>query len=187
MDEEVKVEDNEIVYDIATRMFPQNILQSTQNKSMHSLHFADAAKTKPVLEEDPNPNCVYVSNLGFVNLINICDNSPLVLKNSSVYLENLVKRDVVGYYNKTNDHCAYAEDKDESEDSTRTFSQFNIEGIPGKRKYDPNNTINLVSKKSSNFNHSAYTNMTNCPSINSFTDYAQKYSGNENGNCPRRM
>ena len=187
MDEDVKVEDNEIVYDIATRMFPQNILQSTQNKSMHSLHFSDRAKTKPILEEDPNPNCVYVSNLGFVNLVNICDNSPLVLKNSSVYLENLVKRDVVGYYNKTNDNCNYADDKDESDDATRTLSHVSIEGIPGKRKYDPSNTIDLVTKRSGNYNHNAYINLTNCSDTNTFSDYVNKYSGNENNNCLRKM
>ena len=184
---DVKVENNEIIFDIATKMFPEIILQSTQNKSLQSLHFSDVAKTKPVLEKDENPNCVYVANLGFVNLVNICDNSPLVLKNTSVYLENLVKRDVVGYYNKTSDNCHYTDDNNDNEDSTRTFSHINIAGIPSKRKYNPENTINLINKKSGNFNHNAYNNMTNCPTTSSFKDYAYKYNVDDSGNCPKNF
>ena len=188
MNENVKVENNEVIFDIATRFFPQVILQSSQNKNLYSLHFLDEAKSKPTLEEDPNPNCVYVANLGFVNLINICDNNPLVLKNTSVYLDNLIKRDVTGYLNKTNDNCNYVEDNDnENNDSTRTFSHLNIVSVPNKRKFNSETTVNLINKKKSDFNYSAYNNLRNCPTPPTFDDYVNKYRIDESSNCLRKV
>ena len=190
MDDNVQLEDNEIIFDIAMHMFPQIILQSTQARSAYSLHFADAAVSKPILEEDPNPNCVYVKNLGFVNLMNICDNTPLVLKSSSVYIENLVKRDVLNYFNKTNDNCNYVDDNNEDNDSTRTFSHINIASVPFKRKFDSGSTINLITKKSSNFNYAAYNSIGNCPSPANFGDYVNKYGtdyNTNNNNCLRKI
>ena len=181
----VKLEDNEVAYDISTRIFPQVILQSTPNKSMHSIHFADMATTKPVLEEDSNPNCIYVKNLGFVNLTSICDNSPLILKDTSVYLENLVKKDVHGFSNKTNDNCAYSDDMNDNDDTTRTMSSISIESIPLKRKFDPNVTIDLIGKKTNNFNYNAYNNLTNCQSPINFQDYVKKYGSPDDGKCLR--
>ena len=187
MNEKVELENNEVAFDISTRIFPQTILQSTPNKSMHSIHFDDKAVTKPILDEDSNPNCVYVKNLGFVNLTNICDNTPLILKNASVYLENLVKKDVHGFSSKTNDNCNYSDDTDDNDDTTRTFSNINIEPIPLKRKYDPSTTIDLISKKTNNFNYNAHNNLTNCQTPFNFQDYNNKYGSADDGKCLRRI
>ena len=186
----IPFEGNEVIYDIATRMFPQRVLQSSHNKNMYSLHFTEKATTKPILEEDPNPNCVYVANLGFVNLLNMCDNTPLILRSVEVYLENLIKRDVSGYFDKTNDNCKYDADSNEDGDTTRTFSHINITALPHKRKFSESNTINLINKRANDFDYSAFNKMTSCPSPTNFGDYVIKYNNNNNNtnnNCPRRV
>ena len=191
MGDDIPTEGNEIIYDIASRIFPQFILNSTQNKHMHSLHFADQATTKPILEGDQHPNCVYVKNLGFVNLINLCNNTPLILKNGYIYIDNLVKRDVPGYFNKTSDNCLYKAVGDD-EDTTRTFSNINITTIPEKRKFNSDMTIDLVNKKFNNFDYTAYQRLGNCPNPNDFNDYVTIYGGNtttnhDNNNCLRKI
>ena len=187
MGEDLSVEGNEIVFDIATRLFPQVVIQSNNNKNMYSLHFAETAETKPIVNEDPLPNCVFVRNLGFANLLNICDHVPLVLKNTYVYLENLVKRDVEGHVNKTADNCKFDPNANDDDESTRTFSPYSITRLPQKRKFDPESTIDLVGKGNSEFDYSAYMKMTHCPQPTTFNDYVNKYSHNTDKHCPRRV
>ena len=187
MGNDLQVKGNEVIFDIATRIFPQIVLQSTNNKNMHSLHFSEMAKTKPIVFEDPHPNCVFVNNLGFVNILNICDQVPLILKNAYVYLENLIKRDVEGYVNKTSDNCQFDSNANDNEDPTRTFTTINIMKIPQKRKIDSNSTIDLVGKGNNEFDYAAYMKTASCPQPNSFNDYVHKYGHNNDRHCPRKV
>ena len=174
------------IIDLAMRMLPQKIIQSTHNKSMYSIHYSNKATSKPVVKEEPNPNCVYVKNLGFVSLRNLCNKESLTLMNSTVYLENLVHRDQEGYVNKTSDNCGYNEKSNENEDTTRTFSHITINALPQKRKIDPNNVIDLVSKKSTGFDYSGYIKKMNCNNPYTFADYSHKYAANDS-NCQRKV
>ena len=188
MDENVKVEGDEIIFDIATRSFPQTIIQSTNNRNMYSLHFSEKAETKPVVYEDSLPNCVFVNNLGFVNLINVCDHVPLILKNTCVYLENLIKRDVEGYVNKTADNCKFdPKSKDDDDAATRTFATVSVAKLPQKRKIDSESVIDLVGKGNNQFDHTAYLKQGNCPDPMTFTDYVNKYGNNTTKYCPRKV
>ena len=187
MNEDVEIDGNEIIFDIATRMFPQKILQVVHNKAMYSIHFKSQAKTKPILYEESNPNCVYVDNLGFVNLVNMCNDTCIVLKNCSVYLDNLIKRDIEGYVNKTSDNCSYSANGNEDDDSTRTFPHINIVTMPQKRKINTDNVVDLVGKKSNSFDHLAYLKASYCADANTFDNYNMKYGGTNDKNCLRSI
>ena len=178
MNEDVK-NTNNIIYDIASRMFPQRILHTIQNKSMHSLDFSQKAVTKPIIDEESHPNCSYCSNLGFINIMPLCDNTPLVLKNTSVYLENLVNRDKEGYINKTSENCNYDEDDDDEDGNGGYINRVNlmVQNLPTKRKMDMNNVIDLVGDNlNDTYDYNAHTKMTKCVNPPSFTHYSTRYN-----------
>ena len=188
------IEDNYNIIYIAMHMFPQSIVQSTHNEAMYSLDFTRKADSKPVLKHEPEPNCTYAQNIGFFNLTTICNNTALILKNSEVYLENLIKRDSEGYVNKTSDNCGYNDKNNSDNDITRTFSHVKMNILPQKRKIEDTvangNVIDLINKTSNGFDFSAYMKKANCPQGGySFDNYVAKYSDSLNNpnNCQRKF
>ena len=92
MDEQVDFNDNEVAYDTARKLYPQIILENRRNRLQGSLDFSVKNNDESVIDEEHQPNVSYVQNLGYCTLMNICNNSPLILKNVAVLFPNLRNR-----------------------------------------------------------------------------------------------
>ena len=92
VDDPVEFKDNEIVYDTARKIYPQTVLDNRNHKLRISLDYSVKNNDASVIDQQIQPNVVYIKNLGFVSLTNICNNAPLILKNASVLLPNLRNR-----------------------------------------------------------------------------------------------
>ena len=90
--EPVEFENNEMAFDTARKIYPQVILDNRRNKMQITLDYSVKNTEESIIDQQHQPNVVYVKNLGFVTLTNICNNSPLILKNTSVLLPNLRNR-----------------------------------------------------------------------------------------------
>ena len=90
--EPVDFKNNEVVYDTARKIYPQTIIDNRRNRLQISLDYSVKNDDMSIIDEQHQPNVVYVKNLGIVSLISVCNHSPLVLKNASVLLPNLRNR-----------------------------------------------------------------------------------------------
>ena len=185
MNIDVPLLENEVIYDIATHMYPQRITDANPNKQAYSLDYAIAATSQPIIDETNSPNMVYVSNLGFVALQSICDHSPMILKNTEVYFQNLTVRESKNYISKTSENCKYSELDDDN--SVTTYTSVNLTPIPLKRKH-PDNVVNLSGgQQDDNYDYLAFTKMAKCNTPN-FNQYLTTYSTNtDNRGCLRNV
>jgi len=175
-DERVDLAEYGVVYDVAKNMYPQTVLDSTSNKRKHSLDYKIITSTKPVIDHNVSPNVVYVKNIGFVSLLPICDGTPLILKNSTVYLQNLIRRDNknLNFITKDSESCKYKGDDDD--DLTQTFVSVNVGSIPKRKKSDLPGLVKLCGNNLK-FDDQAYMRMQKCNTPN-FNEFANKYSNN---------
>ena len=183
MNDDVPLLGNEIIYDIAINMYPQTITDANPNKQRYSLDYSVAATSKPIID-GTHPNMVYVTNLGFVALESICDQSPLILKNSEVYFQNLTSRETKNYINKTSENCKYGGMED---DSIATHTSVTLTHVPPKRKFS-SAVVNLSGGQDNNYDYLAYTKMAKCTTPN-FDQYLSTYSNNNMNNkgCLRNV
>ena len=92
INEPVKFEGNEMAFDMARKIYPQFILDNRKNRMQITLDYSVKNSDEAIIDEQHQPNLVYIENLGFTTLTYICNNSPLILKNASVLLPNLRNR-----------------------------------------------------------------------------------------------
>ena len=180
MDDNVELKGNEVIFDIAANIYPETVTQSSSNKKTYTLDFSQKSVSKPIIDRDFQPNMVYVKNLGFVTVLSVCDMANFTLKNTEVYLENLIGRGNKNYINKTSESCTYKrEDIEEFEDSTMTYHNVRITELPKKRKLS-DTIINLAGLNNSDFDHQAYTRLGDCPNSVNFNSYAKRYDISNN-------
>ena len=179
LNEKVEFKDNEVAFDTARKIYPEIVLDSGRNKRHVTLDFSVKSNERPIVDS-MTPNVAYVKNLGFVSLTNICNGAPLILKNTSVLLQNLKNR----YTKKKNaiistvGGCKRA--RGTGFDSDDDFDEFSmpkaqiVVTMPEKTKILPG-TINLYGEES-DFDHMGHIRRLECnkPRIQ---DMIGKYAG----------
>ena len=94
--EKVNVEKIYPILDQAMQMYPQEILHTVDSPyaepMQQSLDYTLKQQKYYTADKNAQPNMVYVKHLGFVSLNRICQQTHLVLKNTKVLLENVMRR-----------------------------------------------------------------------------------------------
>ena len=176
VDKDIPIKDKETVFELAKNMYPQKVIDTVSNKRGVTLDYAYESKTKPVIDQELLPNTVYVSNLGFVNIANVCNNAPLILKNSVVFLQNLVSRNDKNhsFISRTSDSHWFNADDDDA--GVTSHVNVDLDVIPKKRKTDFPDVVNLCGK-STDYDKSAFSQMTACSGSDSnINKFFEKYS-----------
>lgn len=182
INEKVNFKGKEFVYDTARKIYPHLVLNAKNNKKQQTLDFSVKHGKKSVVDEIP-PNIVYVNNLGFVSLSNICNGSPLILKNSTVYLQNLYNRftkNKNALFVQSSGDCSKRGDEDGDDDNMIVNTRGErVMTMPIKSKMS-DNTVNLVGEESE-FDHMGHIRRKDCvgPTVNQYID---RYS-RDNSNC----
>ena len=181
MNEDVPYEGNEVIYDIASKMYPSVITQNTANKHMYSLDYTVSSDTKPVVDMTSIPNVILAQNVGFVSLTHICDEGLLTLKNTEVLFENILGRDKPYHINKQIEDCRVRKSDDDTEydyeDEGRSYHSIQVRNLPKKTKLSSDVYDIYGSRNSNDFNPYAYLTLSNCGT--GINDYMSKY-GSEN-------
>ena len=180
MERDILGEDgNEDILKIGVNMYPEHVYRNSANRKHHPINFDQAYVDRPRLDSVLYPNTVYVDNIGFCSLTNICHNSVLTLKNSSVVLNNMVNR----CSNIENYKCYHKHDMEHSDDDAYDNTGENIienidvvSHVPKRMKPSSDNTVLLCGSGAggtSNYDYSAYTRVRGCPAT--FNNYTYKY------------
>ena len=183
MNNDVPFKDNEIVFDVAINMYPQRITDANPNKQRYSLDFSKKATSRPVIDETNSPNVVYVRNVGFVSIMSICDEAPLVLGNTEVNIQNVMKKETKNFPEASSTNCGYS-GLDDDGGPVASLNKVDIKQIPSKRKID--GAVNLSRGRNDAF-EGDYTKMAKCET-QSFSQYLSTYSNSmENKGCLRNI
>ena len=123
--EDIEFKDNEVAFDTARKIYPEIVLESGKNKRHVSLDFSVKTNDRAVIDQS-TPNIVYIKNLGYVTLTNICNGAPLILKNAAVLLQNLMNR----YTKKKHAIISTATDCRKRKPGDENYSDDDLDDVP---------------------------------------------------------
>ena len=174
---------NEIIYDIARKIYPEKVLDTKSNRKLHTLDFAVKNTSKPLIDQIDTPNVVYIKNLGFVSLTNICHLAPLTLKGSTVYYQNLINRfskERNSFIAKSSETCMLNNAEDDDEDTIGNVLAERVNSMPIKHSISEN-AIKAFGE-GENFDHNGHLRRFNCeePDVHTFL---KKYRSDKNPAC----
>ena len=185
MGETIPFDNYETIYDISRKIYPETVLDTKSNIKRHTLDYSVKNTTKPIIDKIDTPNIVYVKNLGFVSLTNICNLSPLTLRGSTVYYQNLINRfskERSAFIVTSSDTCKLNNTNDDNEEMFGNVLAERASAMPQKHVIS-NNAIKVFGE-GDEFDHSGHLRRLTCdePSVHTFL---KKYQNEQNPSCIR--